>query len=149
MKKSKIVVIILSVLIIMGAAVGIAIVMLNKNKTKNENKEEIKSYVEENNIEATSATDSYEVPIQPYAKDENKNIIDVDGVDFEETKGTFKFYDYNISEEVDENGYAVHSFKYDLEIPVKYTVDTSKENPIIQAEAINNSNDYNDMEYDY
>ena len=128
MKKFKVVIIVLSVLLIIGAAIGITIVVINKNKIKNENKEEIKSYVEENDIEVTSATDLYEVPIKPYAKDENKNIIDVDGVDFEETKGTFKYYDYDVSE-ADENGYAIHSFKYDIEIPVKYTVDTSKENP--------------------
>ena len=128
MKKFKLVIIILAAIIAIGVAVGATIFIVNKNKAKNENKEEIKSYVEENDIEVSSATDSYEVPIKPYAKDENKNIIDVDGVDFEETKGTFKFYDYDVSE-ADENGYVVYSYKYDLEIPVKYSVDTLKQNP--------------------
>ena len=86
------------------------------------------AFVEENEIEILSTEETYSVPIKPYAKDENKNIVDIDGITFEDTTATFNFYDYTVSEE-DENGYVTHSFKYDVTVPYRYSIDTSKAYP--------------------
>ena len=97
---------------------------INNNKKENV----IKPYVEENNIEIVSSTDEFKIPIKPYARNkEDKTPIEVDGVAFEDTIGTYKFYDYSISD-VDENNYVTYSFKYDVVVPISYTIDTSKLN---------------------
>ena len=46
---------------------------------------------------------------------------------FEDAIASLNFYDYNVSVE-DENGYTTTSFKYDIEIPIEYTVDTKQSN---------------------
>lgn len=53
-------------------------------------------------------------------------------------------YDY-----IDEKQKAEKKQFHLLDKDIVETFNTSKENTIIQTEAINNSNDYNDMEYDY
>ena len=99
-----------------------------KNGGTNQKENIIKPYVEENNIEIVSSTDEFKIPIKPYARNkEDKTPIEVDGVAFEDTIGTYKFYDYSISD-VDENNYVTYSFKYDVVVPISYTVNTSKLN---------------------
>ena len=99
-----------------------------KNGGTNQKENIIKPYVEENNIEIASSTDEFKIPIKPYARNkEDKTPIEVDGVAFEDTIGTYKFYDYSISD-VDENNYVTYSFKYDVVVPISYTVNTSKLN---------------------
>lgn len=94
---------------------------------KNNHKENvIKPYIEENNIEIVSSTDEFKIPVKPYARNkENKMPTEVDGVVFEDTIGTYKFYDYSVSD-VDKNNYVIYSFKYDVVVPISYTVNTSK-----------------------
>lgn len=132
MKKNKVLIILVTSIVATATIIGtvLAIKGRDKNKQPDEgNKEEpIISYVEKNNIDISPSQQDYKIPVIPYAKDADKNIISPDGVTFEEAVATFKFYDYEVSEE-DENGYANFSYKYDIEIPIKYTVDTSKSNP--------------------
>ena len=104
------------VLIILG------VFLLSGNKKK-DNK--LKPYVEEHGIKVLSAKKDITIPFIPYAKDSNKNPVIPEGVTFEDTNGTYKFYDYNVGE-TDDKGYVTYSFKYDLVVPITYTVDTSK-----------------------
>ena len=124
--KKKIIIIVFIIALIIAIITGI-ILFLKPNKTETKEPETKKSYVEEKSIEILSASETYEIPVKPYAKDANKNIVSPDGVNFEDTKASFKFYDYKASE-VNEEGNVTYSFKYDVEIPIKYTVDTSKVN---------------------
>lgn len=113
-KKKKIIIIVLIIAILLG----LLIILLMKKDNK------LKPYVEEKNIKVLS-NQEFEIPFKPYAKDEHKTPMELDGLIFEDTKGTYKFYDYNITES-DEKDYVIYSFKYDVEVPIKYTVDTSK-----------------------
>ena len=103
----------------------ILIVLLFVFLHKKDNK--LKPYVIEKNIEIVSAKEEFKIPFKPYAKDTNKLPVDIAGVKFEDAIGTYNFYDYSVNE-VD-NNYAIYSFKYDLVLPIKYTVDTTKEIP--------------------
>ena len=121
MKNKKIGIIIGSIVISTFVLALIFYFYVNNNQKENV----IKPYVEENNIEIVSSTDEFKIPIKPYAKNkEDKTPTEVDGVVFEDTIGTYKFYDYNISD-VDENNYVTYSFKYDVVVPISYTVNTS------------------------
>ena len=102
--------------------IGLFILMLSINNKESN----IKPYVLEKNIKIASSKDEIKIPIKPYARSkDNKMPIDVDGVKFKDTIGTYKFYDYSVSD-VDENNYVTYSFKYDVVVPVSYTIDTSK-----------------------
>jgi hypothetical protein len=126
--KKKIIISVLVVLIMLIAVIGALFIIKSINKGNKPEEISAKPFVEENNIEVLSAKEEYKVPVEPYAKDANKNIVTIDGINFEMTTASFKFYDYEVSEE-DENGYVTHSFKYDAEVPIKYTADLSKTYP--------------------
>ena len=121
MKKKIIIISLISILLVIGLIILILCIKKNMENT-------IKPYVEENNIKVVSSKDEFKIPFKPYARNkEDKLPIDIDGVNFEDTIGTYKFYDYNVSD-VDENNYVTYSFKYDVVVPISYTIDTSKLN---------------------
>ena len=121
MKNKTIVISLISILLVIGLIILILCIKKDKENT-------IKPYVEQNNISVVSSKDEFKIPFKPYARNkEDKSPIDIDGVNFEDTIGTYKFYDYNVSD-VDENNYVTYSFKYDVVVPISYTIDTSKLN---------------------
>ena len=99
------------------------LVLSGCEKKKNED-EKSKSYVELNEINVTSAQNIFKVSFKPYARDKEKNPINVEGVTFNTAVGTYRFYDLNESL-VDENGYITYSYKYDAVVPIKYNVSKS------------------------
>lgn len=121
MKKKIIIISLIALLLVIGLIVLIICIKKDKEST-------IKPYVEENNIKVVSSKDEFKIPFEPYARDKtDKSPIDVDGVNFEDTIGIYKFYGYSESD-VDENNYVTYSFKYDVVVPISYTIDTSKLN---------------------
>ena len=126
--KKKIIISVSVILVVIVAIIGV-IRWINSRNPKEKIEEIVaKPFVEENNIQILSTEDEYKLPVEPFAVDENNNIVNVDGFNLEKSTATFKFYDFDVSEE-DENGYVVYSFKYDLEVPITFTVDLSKTNP--------------------
>ena len=126
MNKKKIAIIISIVLIVLFGL--ILFLLLNKSDDKkNIIKKDKLPYVEEKEIEVIPVNE-LKINVKPYARDINKNPVDLEGISFEDTKGTYNFRDLTISEE-DEDGYVIYSFKYDLVVPIKYTVDRSINNP--------------------
>ena len=79
----------------------------------------LKPYVEEKGIKLSSAKDTYTLSVEPYFKDENGNVIDMDGITFKESICTYEFSDYTVSEP-DENGYATYSYKVTATTPIEY-----------------------------
>lgn len=121
MKKKIIIISLIALLLVIGLIILIICIKKDKEST-------IKPYVEENNIKVVSSKDEFKIPFEPYARDKtDKSPIDVDGVNFEDTIGIYKFYGYSESD-VDENNYVTYSFKYDVVVPISYTIDTSKLN---------------------
>ena len=121
MKKKIIIISLIALLLVIGLIILIICIKKDKKST-------IKPYVEENNIKVVSSKDEFKIPFEPYARDKtDKSPIDIDGVNFEDTIGIYKFYGYNESD-VDENNYVTYSFKYDVVVPISYTIDTSKLN---------------------
>ena len=121
MKKKIIIISLIALLLVIGLIVLIICIKKDKEST-------IKPYVEENNIKVVSSKDEFKIPFEPYARDKtDKSPIDIDGVNFEDTIGIYKFYGYSESD-VDENNYVTYSFKYDVVVPISYTIDTSKLN---------------------
>ena len=121
MKKKIIIISLIALLLVIGLIILIICIKKDKKST-------IKPYVEENNIKVVSSKDEFKIPFEPYAKDKtDKSPIDIDGVNFEDTIGIYKFYGYSESD-VDENNYVTYSFKYDVVVPISYTIDTSKLN---------------------
>lgn len=121
MKKKIIIISLIALLLVIGLIILIICIKKDKKST-------IKPYVEENNIKVVSSKDEFKIPFEPYARDKtDKSPIEIDGVNFEETIGIYKFYGYSESD-VDENNYVTYSFKYDVVVPISYTIDTSKLN---------------------
>lgn len=121
MKKKIIIISLIALLLVIGLIILIICIKKDKKST-------IKPYVEENNIKVVSSKDEFKIPFEPYARDKtDKSPIDIDGVNFEDTIGIYKFYGYSESD-VDENNYVTYSFKYDVVVPISYTIDTSKLN---------------------
>lgn len=121
MKKKIIIISLTALLLVIGLIILIICIKKDKEST-------IKPYVEENNIKVVSSKDEFKIPFEPYARDKtDKSPIDIDGVNFEDTIGIYKFYGYSESD-VDENNYVTYSFKYDVVVPISYTIDTSKLN---------------------
>ena len=121
MKKKIIIISLIALLLVIGLIILIICIKKDKEST-------IKPYVEENNIKVVSSKDEFKIPFEPYARDKtDKSPIDIDGVNFEDTIGIYKFYGYSESD-VDENNYVTCSFKYDVVVPISYTIDTSKLN---------------------
>lgn len=121
MKKKIIIISLIALLLVIGLIILIICIKKDKEST-------IKPYVEENNIKVVSSKDEFKIPFEPYARDKtDKSPIDIDGVNFEDTIGIYKFYGYSESD-VDENNYVTYSFKYDVVVPISYTIDTSKLN---------------------
>ena len=121
MKKKIIIISLIALLLVIGLIILIICIKKDKEST-------IKPYVEENNIKVVSSKDEFKIPFEPYAKDKtDKSPIDIDGVNFEDTIGIYKFYGYSESD-VDEDNYVTYSFKYDVVVPISYTIDTSKLN---------------------
>jgi len=120
-KKKIIIISLIALLLVIGLIILIICIKKDKEST-------IKPYVEENNIKVVSSKDEFKIPFEPYARDKtDKSPIDIDGVNFEDTIGIYKFYGYSESD-VDENNYVTYSFKYDVVVPISYTIDTSKLN---------------------
>ena len=121
MKKKIIIISLIALLLVIGLIILIICIKKDKEST-------IKPYVEENNIKVVSSKDEFKIPFEPYARDKTDKLpIDIDGVNFEDTIGIYKFYGYSESD-VDENNYVTYSFKYDVVVPISYTIDTSKLN---------------------
>lgn len=121
MKKKIIIISLIALLLVIGLIILIICIKKDKKST-------IKPYVEENNIKVVSSKDEFKIPFEPYARDKtDKSPIDIDGVNFEDTIGIYKFYGYSESD-VDENNFVTYSFKYDVVVPISYTIDTSKLN---------------------
>ena len=121
MKKKIIIISLIAILLVIGLIILILCIKKDKEST-------IKPYVEENDIKVVSSKDEFKIPFEPYARDKtNKSPIDIDGVNFEDTIGIYKFYGYSESD-VDENNYVTYSFKCDVVVPISYTIDTSKLN---------------------
>jgi len=126
--KKKIIISVSAILVVIVAIIGV-VLWINSRNTKEKIEEIVaKPFVEENNIQILSTKNEYKLPVEPFTIDENNNIVNIEGFNIEKATATFKFYDFDISEE-DENGYVVYSLKYDLEVPIKFTVDLSKTNP--------------------
>lgn len=117
MKKKNILIIIGICLII----VGILLLLLLRNK-------ELKPYVIEKGIKVLPADEVYSVTAEPYFKDENKNVIDIEGITVKESKVTYKFYDYSVTEP-DNDGYVIHSFKVEVKTPVEYIEEADRTYP--------------------
>lgn len=121
MKKKIIIISLIALLLVIGLIILIICIKKDKKST-------IKPYVEENNIKVVSSKNEFKIPFKPYARDKTDKLpIDIDGVNFEDTIGIYKFYGYSESD-VDENNYVTYSFKYDVVVPISYTIDTSKLN---------------------
>ena len=108
-KKKGLIAIIIIVAVIVVAGILAYIFIFNKPVP----------YVEENNIEIASMSETYSIPVYPYTTNTNGDVIDVKSV-FNECIATYKFYDYSVTEP-DENGMVEVSFKYDIVAPLKYT----------------------------
>lgn len=117
--KKKIIMLILVIVIIILVIELFFILGNNSNK--------LIPFVEENGIEILSAKNIYENPVTIFTQDENNNIIHIDNISFEDSKAKYTFYDYSVSNE-DENGYVTFSFKYDQEVPIKYTANNIQSN---------------------
>ena len=92
------------------------------------NKKEIKPYVIEKEIEVLPADGEYNTSVEPYFKDDNKNVIDIEGITWKISTSTYKFYDYSVSEPNDDN-YVTHTFKIEATIPIEYVEETNRTYP--------------------
>lgn len=118
MEKKKILLITVIIFVILAIAIFL---LLRKDNNR------IIPFVEENNIEILSAKDIYDNPVYIFTQDVNNNVIYLDNISFENSKATYNFYDYSVSNE-DENGYVTFSFKYDQEVPIKYETNNTQSN---------------------
>ena len=119
-KKKKIILIILGVFLFLFLLVLLLLLLLGKK--------ELKPYVEEKNIEVLKADAEYSISIEPYFKDENKNVIDIDGITMKKSAAIYRFYDYSVSEP-DEDNYVTHSFKVETIKPIEYVEESNRKYP--------------------
>ncbi len=87
-----------------------------------------KPYVIEKGIPILSADEEYSISTEPYFKDANGNVIDVDGTTWSISKVTYKFYDYSVSEP-DEDNYVTHKFKIEAKTPIEYLEENNRNYP--------------------
>ena len=121
-KNNKKKIIIISIIVAILLIIALIILLLPKKEKEKE------PYVIEKEIEILSAKDEYTTTAEPYFKDENKNVIDVDGITVKISTITYKFLDYAVSEP-DENNYVIYSFKIDATTPIEYTEIANKKYP--------------------
>ena len=88
-------------------------------------KKELKPYVEEKEIEVLPADGEYTIPVEPYFKDENKNVINIEGITWSKSTATYRFYDYSVSEP-DADNYVTHTFKVEATLPIEYVEETGR-----------------------
>ena len=88
----------------------------------------LKPYVIEKGIKVLSATDEYRISVEPYFKDQNANVIDIEGITCNQSEGIYKFYDYSVSEPDDEN-FVTHTFTVETITPIEYIEDVNREYP--------------------
>lgn len=119
MKKKRIIIIVSIILLLIILSVFLLFFFNNKERD---------SYVKDHNIKVLSPNRKYSIPIMPYTKDENKNIIELEDVKFESTEATYSFYDYKVTNP-DEEGNVVHKFSFHVTVPVEFTTEISKEIP--------------------
>ena len=121
--KKKTIIIISIILFVILLIIALLLLLLPKKE------KEIKPYVIEKEIEVLPATEEYKLTAEPYFKDTNGNLIDLDGLTFKESIVTYKFLDYTKSEP-DENNNVMHSFKIEATTPIEYLEDASKTYPM-------------------
>ena len=114
--KKKLIVLITVIVILLILAITLIIAFIPKNNNDNA---KLIPFVEANNIEILSADKKFSNPVNMYTCNKNGDVINLEGITFDKSIATYKFYGYNESEE-DENGYKTFSFKYDTEVPIKY-----------------------------
>ena len=122
-KNKKKILIIIGVILLLF--ICILLFFLLKGKSS---KEEIKPYVIEKGIEILPANGEYSVPVEPYFKDGNSKVIDVDGITMNKTKATYRFYDYSVSEP-DQDNFVTHKFKVECKTPIEYIEQNNKKYP--------------------
>ena len=101
----------------------VLLLLLKDNKTK-----ALKSYVEEKGIEILPADGKYSISVEPYFKDKNKNVIDIEGITWSKTASTYRFYDYSVTEP-DNKGYVTHTFMADITTPIEYIEESNRTYP--------------------
>ena len=122
MKKKRFLIFLALLLII---AIGVLIYFL---LIKNSNNKELIPYVEEHNIMVYSAKKEFTLPVSPYSKDTKGNLLENKAIKYKDTEATYSFSDYSVSKSDDE-GYSTYTFKINTEVPVTFTVDSSKKLP--------------------
>ena len=108
-----------AIALILIALLLLFILFFSKKESK------ILPYVEEKEIKVLDSNEKMVIKYTPYSADSNKTPIDIDGIEFEDTTGTYSFYDYSETNQND-NETTLYSFKYDLEVPIRFTFDNSK-----------------------
>ena len=88
----------------------------------------LKPYVKEKDIEILPADEKYSISVEPYFKDKNKNVIDVEGITWSKTTSTYRFYDYSVTKP-DSDGYVTHTFMVDITTPIKYVEESNRTYP--------------------
>ena len=128
--KKKIVLILLGVLFIFIVILLLILLLSGKKiRTYVEEKEvEIRPYVEEKEIEILPADGEYSISVEPYFKDVNKNVIDLEGITWSKTASTYRFYDYSVTEP-DSEGYVTHTFNVDITTPIEYVEESNRTYP--------------------
>ena len=92
---------------------------------KGDGTKELKPYVLEKEIEVLPADGEYSISVEPYFKDKNKNVIDLEGVTWSKTASTYKFYDYSVTKP-DNEGYVTHTFKGSITTPIEYVEESNR-----------------------
>ena len=77
-------------------------------------------FVEKHDIEVLSFNKEYDNPVYFYSIDELEIEKEIEGLTFEDSNASYKFYDYDISTSEDDT---IYTFKYDYEVPMNATLD--------------------------
>lgn len=85
-------------------------------------------YVVKKDIEIISPNKTYNSGIDPYTLGEDGYVMEIDGVSFDKTEATYKFYDYEVSKE-DKDGNVIHNFMINIDAPIVLIYDAKKDLP--------------------
>ena len=111
------------IFIILGLFLIVLLLLLIKKK-----KNELKPYVKEKEIEILPADGEYSISVEPYFKDKNNNVFDIEGITWKKTSSTYRFYDYSVTKP-DSKGYVTHTFMVDITTPIEYVEESDRTYP--------------------
>lgn len=115
--KNKKIILIISCIIILLIICGLIFLLLRN-----------RPYVIAKGIKVSSPNDEYSITVEPYFKDENKNVIDIDGMTWKKSTSKYRFYDYTVSEP-DEDNFVTYKFKIESKTPIEYIEENNRDYP--------------------